>query len=193
MNFEVSYKARCMASMLFLVAVFLLVAAAIAWPLWENNKLYEERAMDSAERIGRYQSLIEQRTAMEDALKQLRLEQKKRGYFLDSSNPDLAAAKIQEQVKAIVTGAGGTLVSTQNVSPARNVDLGRVEVKVRMKGDAEAVAKVLHGIESRRPLMFIDKLNIRSRKTVKGRRNNRVTTYSLDVNFDLSSYMLGGS
>lgn len=185
-------RLRCLLPIATLVVLLATVIAAIMIPWWKKNLEYQQAAENAADRIGRYQRLIQQRPAFRDALAQLRSEHKKRGYFLAGSSEELAAAELQKQVKDVVGEAGGTLVSTQNI-PAGIKDLpGKVQVRVRLKGDTDALTKVFYELERQHPLLFIENLNIKSRRSVRGRRQNRVTTYTLDVGFNLVGYMQGG-
>ncbi len=187
-----SKQIRCLISAALAIALLVLLGLAVILPWWSQMALYEEEALDAAERMGRYQSLIASKQDLAKELQQLRADQNKQGVFITAPSTELAAAQLQKQAKDAVSQAGGTLVSTQNLAPDPEDMPEKIRVRVRMKGDAGALADVLHSIESAHPLMFVENLKVKSRRTVKGRRKNRVTTYSLDVNFDLAGYLLGG-
>ena len=182
---------RCLISATLAVALLVLLGLAVILPWWNQMALYDEEALDTAERMGRYQNLIASKQDLAKELQQLRANQNKQGVFITAPSTELAAAQLQKQAKDAVSQAGGTLVSTQNLEPDADDMPEKIRVRVRIKGDAGALADVLHGIESAHPLMFVENLRVKSRRTVKGRRKNRVTTYSLDVNFDLAGYLLG--
>lgn len=185
-------KVSCVVRLLVPLIVVLVALTAMVWPLWDLSARYDKTTQDVSDRMSRYERLLGQRSQLESQLAQMTTDQKKSGLFLESGNAELAAAQLLTKVKDAVSSAGGTLVSTQNVAPVSNDDTGEVRIKVRMSGDADALAEMLHSLESAHPLMFVRDLSIRSRKTVQGRRDNRVTTYSLDVSFDLVSFMLKG-
>lgn len=193
MNFSVDSKQlRCLISATLAIALLVLVALAVVLPWWNQMAVYDEQALDAAERMGRYQNLIASKQDLAKELQQLRANQNKQGVFITAPSTELAAAQLQKQAKDAVNQAGGTLVSTQNLEPDADDMPEKIRVRVRMKGDAGALAEVLHSIESTHPLMFVENLRVKSRRTVKGRRKNRLTTYKLDVNFDLAGYLLGG-
>jgi general secretion pathway protein M len=183
---------RCLVSATLAIALLVLLGLAVILPWWNQMALYDEEALGTAERMGRYQNLIASKQDLAKELQQLRADQNKQGVFITAPSTELAAAQLQKQAKDAVSQAGGTLVSTQNLEPDTDDMLEKIRVRVRMKGDAGALADVLHSIESAHPLMFVENLKVKSRRTVKGRRKNRVTTYNLDVNFDLAGYLLGG-
>ncbi len=193
MTFSVDSKQlRCLISATLAIALLVLVALAVVLPWWNQMAVYDEQAVDAAERMGRYQNLIASKQDLAKELQQLRANQNKQGVFITAPSTELAAAQLQKQAKDAVNQAGGTLVSTQNLEPDADDMPEKIRVRVRMKGDAGALAEVLHSIESTHPLMFVENLRVKSRRTVKGRRKNRLTTYKLDVNFDLAGYLLGG-
>jgi len=186
-----SKQLRCLISAAVAIALLVLVALVLVLPWWNQMSFYEDAAMAAAERMGRYQNLISGKQEMLRELQQLRAGQNKQGVFVTAPSPELAAAQLQKQAKEAVNQAGGTLVSTRNLAPDQEDMPEKIRVRVRMKGDAGALAEVLHSIESAHPLMFVENLSVKSRRTVKGRRKDRVTTYSLDVSFDLAGFLLG--
>lgn len=188
-----SQQHRCILSVIILLLLLSVVVITLIAPWWQKMSFYDDQANDMAERIGRYQRLIDSKDELHAELAKFRQQQMKRGYFLKAGNRELAAAQLQKTVKELVTPAGGTLVSTQTIAQNNKDDQGKVVVRVRMKGDVDALTSVLHAIESGHPLMFVENLTVRSRKTVRGRRGARKTVYNLDVNFDLASYLLGGA
>ena len=187
-----SKQLRCLISATLAVVLLVLLGLAVILPWWNQMALYDEQALDTAERMGRYQNLIASKQDLVKELKRLQASQNEQGLFVTAPSTELAAAQLQKRAKDAVSTAGGTLVSTQNLQPDPDDMPEKIRVRVRMKGDAGALAEVLHGIESAHPLMFVENLTVKSRRKVKGRRKNRVTTYDLDVSFDLAGYLLGG-
>lgn len=186
-----SKQLRCLISAALAVVLLVILGLAVILPWWNQMALYDEEALDTAERMGRYQNLIASKQDLAKELQQLRANQNKQGVFITAPSTELAAAQLQRHAKDAVSKAGGTLVSTQNLAQDPDDMPEKIQVRVRMKGDAGALADVLHNIESAHPLMFVENLSVKSRRTVKGRRKNRVTTYDLDVSFDLAGYLIG--
>jgi len=187
-----SKQLRCLISATLAVALLVLLGLVVILPWWNQMALYDDEALDAAKRMGRYQNLIASKQDLAKELQQLRANQNKQGLFITAPSTELAAAQLQKSAKEAVSQAGGTLVSTQNLEQDADDMPEKIRVRVRMKGDAGALADVLHSIESAHPLMFVENLSVKSRRTVKGRRKNRVTTYDLDVSFELAGYLLGG-
>ncbi len=105
--------------------------------------------------------------------------------------PSLAAAKLQEQVKKLLEKHRGQLVSTQPVQAQAEGVFTPVMIRVHMKSDINALLNVLHQLESKQPLTFIDNLQIqRIGGNRKNKRNKAIQLKPLDTRFDLKVYML---
>ncbi|WP_457675327.1 type II secretion system protein GspM [Thiolapillus sp.] len=185
-------KQRCVLVLGGVGLLALLVLGLIAYPWWSRMQFYDQAVNQAADHIQRYQRLLDSAPEQRKRLKDLRQQLRKRKYFVSAANPELAAAELQKRVKSIVTEAQGKLVSTQKVDSREDGATREIKIKVRMKGDVDALARVLHELEGRLPVVTIDNVSIRSRRTVKGRRKNRVEGYELDVSFELVGYMLAG-
>ncbi len=185
-------KQRCALILGGLGLLVILVLALVIYPWWTRMQFYDKAVDQAADHIQRYQRLLDSAPEQRKKLKNLRQQLKKRKYFISAANPELAAAELQKRVKTIVTEAKGKLVSTQKMDTQGDGWIREIRIKVRMKGDVEALARVLHELEGQLPLVKVDNVSIRSRRTVKGRRRNRVEGYELDVSFELVGYMLAG-
>ena len=184
---------KCLLLLGSVSVLILLLLAVILWPWWNKMQFYDAAARQSVDRIERYQRLLDSRPQLGKRLKTLRQDLGKRGFFIAAANQELAAAELQNRVKKVVTGAGGKLISTQKVDTDKDGDTREIEVKVRMKGNVEALATVLHELEGHLPVLMVQDISVRSRRTVKGRRKNRVEGYELDVSFGLVGYLPGGA
>lgn len=172
-------------------SVLLLSILGVMVPWWGALQNYRSTIETSAEQVASYRALIASESAVRKAKQEFAAARSDAGLFIEAGNADLAAAQLQTKVKEIVAASGGTLVSTQNLPSSSQDDPGKVIVRVRMKGDVDALAKVLYEVEAHRPLMLVDDLDIRSRKTVTGRRGQRRTVFSLDADFNLAAFHWG--
>lgn len=112
--------------------------------------------------------------------------------YLPHSAPALAAADLQQRIKAVVKAAGGTLQSTQALPPVEEGKAVKVAVSVVMNGDTGSLWKILHDLESQTPLLFVDNLQVSARETrprlAKGRMAN-YTRIQLSVQFEVFGYL----
>jgi general secretion pathway protein M len=138
--------------------------------------------------------MAEQRVALEQRLATLRLARAQNRNFLAGDSPALAAATLQQVIKDAITDAGGSVVSAQVLAPAAEKHLQRIALKLRMTGDIGAMQRSLYAIESVRPLMFVDSLDITSSRK-RARRGKTVDgSVPLRATLEISGYRrIGGS
>jgi general secretion pathway protein M len=142
------------------------------------------------ERLAVLQRVVASRDAVSARLERVAaLEARQQGYLTGETAP-LASAELQEYVKQVVLASGGRLISTQAVPAELQAGLVPLTVKVAMRTDTEGLQRVIHALESGRPLLFLDNVVVRSLGA--GRvRAGAATGESLDVRFDLTGYMRG--
>ncbi len=112
--------------------------------------------------------------------------------YLPQSAPALAAADLQQRVKAVVEAAGGTLQSTQALPPAEEGNAVKVTVSAAINSDVGSLQKVLYDLESQTPLLFLDNLQVSARETRPRLPGGRVANYTrvlLSVQFEVSGYL----
>jgi len=172
------------------LALLLLLSLSISswWSAWRANL---ERTEVIEARIARHRALIDSRGHLEKGLQRLDTFLEKGAWFLPATSPELAAAELQQQLKEIVSRAGGTLISTQRLhAVGRTGGDGWVRMKVRMKGSMEALTRTLSALQHARPLMLVEGLSIRGR-TLR-RRHGKAgvqNLHELEVDFQVSSFM----
>jgi len=82
--------------------------------------------------------------------------------FLGGANYALAANTLQQHIVEMIEQSGGKLVSVSVETPAAIEQTSRrVIVQIRSELDNDGLQSLLYGIESGRPLMMVDSLNIR--------------------------------
>ncbi len=112
--------------------------------------------------------------------------------YLPQSVPALAAAELQQRLKAMVEAVGGTLQSIQALPPIEEAGAVKVTISAVMNGDAGGLQKVLYDLESQTPLLFVDNLEVTARATRPRLPNGRYASYTrtqLNVQFEVSGYL----
>ena len=107
--------------------------------------------------------------------------------FMQSSNPSLAAAELQNRIKSSVEAARGELRSTQ-ILPARDDGtFRRISIRGQIAVNTAALQRVFYDLESATPFLFLDNVEIRSRpaRRASGPEDDPI----LEVRFDLYGYM----
>ncbi len=176
------------------LAVAILVAALAAlWvllvaPVTEKFEGYGRSISHSRELLVRHLQIAAQRARLETELEELRRAQSSTGRFLEGGGIELVAAEAQNKVKNLIDANGATLKSTQ-ILPAQEKDnFRKLTIRVTMSADTEALQRIFHALETANPYLFLDNIDIRSRRR-RARRGRSVSQGELQIRFDLYGYM----
>lgn len=167
---------------------------------------YQDNLEQVHNRLQRYNAMLATQPKLESELQAVRKNNAVESYYLDSATPTLAATRLQQQARQAIEGNGGNVVSTQILPVVSEDDFSKVAIRIQMTGDTEAVQKTLHILESARPLLFVDNVQVRARTIRQRVRQNRrelrqrgqrrqppqiKTEVQLTTQFELAGYMRG--
>lgn len=142
-------------------ALLLALAVAFLWPAWTAWSLHAER-VDMLKRQARtMQALAEAAPRLEAAAKALAANPDARILTFTAPQPTLAVAQLHSQLAQLVSSSQATVMSSQGLPEVREGALTKITVQTNIEADVKALIKVLHGIEGARPLLNIEKLNVR--------------------------------
>lgn len=193
-NLHLSKKWHGAVAMGLLLLVLLMAYFALVQPVIAKHAFYHENIASMQQRLQKYKQIIASKPTLEAKLNQLQREQTTNAYYLEQQSAPLAATELRKWVKTVVESSGGVLMSTQSLPAPEGEPFPRVGINVRMTGDTEMLQKVLYSLESRRPLLFIDNLQIRSRQIRRRSQRDRRTIIEetqLTISFELYGYMRG--
>ncbi|MDQ3159997.1 MAG: type II secretion system protein GspM [Pseudomonadota bacterium] len=149
---------------------------------------------DLRDRDARVRALLEQAPEISKRLAEIEARGSAAGFLLEPTT-ELATAALIQQLERVVEevspGNRGCAITNRaplsgESSPNR---FRRVTVQVRLRcGNAETLA-VLHALESARPYLFVDALNISSQRYFAIPGNNPPQEGGLDVSFDMYGYL----
>lgn len=129
--------------------------------------------------LEKYITLIDQKPSLEkqlSALKEARVADTSK--LIEADTPSLAAAKLQETVKGIITSRGGT-ISSERVSKVETEGMFKV-INVSLDTvipDARALSEILYSIETRTPYLVVKDIDSR----VRNYRDPRELIVKLDI------------
>lgn len=175
-----------------LTVIVLLVGFEVFDRVWiGKHTYYREHLEDLQGRLQRLNTLLATQEDLEQMLNRIRQDSSTDAYYLPEESPTLAATSLQQRVRQAVESNGGNLVSTQILPVVAEDGFARVAIRVQMTGDTEAVQKMLYTLESARPLVFIDALQVRAqpvrrRRTARGAEELEM---QLVTQFELAGYM----
>jgi hypothetical protein len=138
----------------------------------------EEQAIKT-KTLEKYITLISEKPHLEKKLSLLKETRKTDdSKLIEGQTPSLAAATLQDTIKGIITGRGGTISSERVGKPE---DLGKFKIiSVSIDAvvpDSRALSDILYSIETRTPYLVVKELNI----NIRDFRNPKDLLIKLDV------------
>lgn len=148
-------------ALILLLLVIGLAVAAVATPAVMLHRHYDEAIENATDNLIRYRRFSEQAPAIKLEIDRISALNAKK-FFIKTNNPSLAASDIQDAVKQIIESRRGKLLSVQ-ILPAKDEGKYRkIGLTIQANVTPLALQQILHGIESRDPLLFIDSVSIRA-------------------------------
>ena len=83
---------------------------------------------------------------------------------------------------------GGTVRSIQSLPGQDDEEFRRVSVRVQFTGTTESLFQAVYSLETARPFVFVDNLDIRNRRS-RRRANQQSDNPALNVTLDLSGFV----
>jgi hypothetical protein len=141
--------------------------------------LLKEEQSIKTKTLEKYITLISEKTQLEKKIASLKEVRKAdESKLIEGQTPSLAAATLQDMVKDILTGSGGTISSERVGKPE---DLGKfkiINVSIdSLLPDSRALSDVLYSIETRTPHLTMKEIDTR----VRNYRDPRELIVKLDV------------
>jgi general secretion pathway protein M len=166
------------------------VYGLIARPLLNKYHFYQNNIENLQERLQRLRGMLATRRELEAQIQRVQQDSSVDVYYLKQQSPMLGATDLQQQVKSIVEANGGRLISTQILPVTQEKGFSRVGINVQMTGDTKVLQRIIYALESNRPLLFINNLQVIAR-TIRysGRDNQLGTNLQLTIQFDLAGYL----
>ncbi len=179
-------------AVVLLLAVLMVSYLFIVPPLMANYSDTRNAVDQSTTMLTRYQSLAVKRPALELQIEELKGRRTSREIYLAGATDALAAAELQNRVKSIIENQSGSLRSIQPVPGTDDGAFQRVMIRVQMSAAIGAVYRILYDLESAKPFLFIDNMEIGNRKS-RRRKDTNSEDPALLVRFDLYGYRQGAA
>ena len=175
-----------------LAAVLLAGYSAIVEPIWRDMVATRESIDSSRGLIERYRALAAAKPALEAQLAELESRTDDRADTLSAPSDTLAGAALQNQLRALFERVGAVQRSLQALPPVAQDDLVRITVRAQFTAEMPALQVILYELETQRPFLFVDNLDIRRKTSRRRRTQDELADQAagpLDVRLDLSGYM----
>ena len=153
-----------------------------------------------SERLGFFENLENQRATYAKSLNSLaqsdamREELARRGSESEQSDQlfhadtvALAGAELQNQLNMLVTTEGAVLLSSAFRERSETLPLTPITVTVRLRCSLASLLRILHGLENRAPILFVESFLVES--SYRAGRPMRDSENVLDVELDIVGYL----
>lgn len=197
-------KSRPLALVLFAIVVLTAYLLLVHWWFVSPHLAMSGEIGQMKEQLGRFEAAIASRPQIEERLQEVRAFEAASPSFLPENDFDAAAAALFSHLRTLVTEHAEVPERCEVAShnPKRSnaeEQYERVTISVHLRCDIDDFAEVLHAVESGKPLLFVDELNI-FRQVIGGNRRGRTPVrtaaeggepqaYRLDIRFDLYGYL----
>lgn len=170
-----------------LLTVLASIHYGLLQPLIDAYRSSDERLQQARSRLAKLMELAQSGKALEKRLEEFRRNDMSDRYYLSGRTPSLAAAGLQNHLKAIIEASGGQLISASDLPSTSEEKLTKVPTSLRLKARTDGLQELLYAIETQVPLIFIDKLSVRG-MSFYGVRTASNTEPLLDIQLELSGY-----
>jgi general secretion pathway protein M len=184
-------RVRLWAWMLIGLALFyiLFIHSWFAGPMMDDAaKIQELREKELALRLE-----TEQSKQLRQMLANFNQQRNGKPGFMSEGNKELATAALLQRIEQAVTtvspnGAACQIAARTPSESAEQDKYVRAQVQVRLRCGTQEFAAILHALETNSPQLFIDNLDLMSRRSYLGAAQEP-SAGALDVGFDLFGYL----
>ena len=160
----------------------------VAAPLIVAYRTVDEEIERAGEHLIRYEAIATTRQANQRQSDELSSRQFGSGVYLVAETDALASAELQGRLRSAVSAHGGSLRSIQTLPIKSDGEFLRVSVRVQFTASMAAFHRILYALESEKPFVFVDNLDVRNRRA-KRRSGLEDLDPQLMIRFDLSGYL----
>ncbi len=173
-----------------LVTAILIVSLAVIVPVVNKGMELHEAKNNLVFRLQQYERIMARKDAVTESMAVIKEQYQERGLLNGQSTGALASAEVQEFIKKAIVEAGGQLSSTQALPVTTENGFSRITVSVRMTGNSEVLRAVLYQIETSKPLIIINQIDIRPMRGIRSRVTRQIEpSNELNINFQALSFM----
>lgn len=168
-----------------------LLYAVVVGPLIDLAREYSNSVEDLEFRLARYRKIASEKGYWTRHMEEIKQNSSVSEQYISKDTAALASADLQSLIKETVNTSGGELISTQ-VTPEQQEDqLTRISIRVRMNGSTRVLRDVFHAIETAKPLLWVDNVNLRPIR-MPLRPGQKGWSDRLSIDFEVVGYMRAG-
>jgi hypothetical protein len=152
------------------IPVIIVLAGLVAYQygyqgVKQEMSFMQEAQASKTKMLEKYISLIAEKPDLEKKLENLQEERKADdSKIIDAQTLSIAAASLQETIKALVTSRGGSITSERVEKPDNLGNFKVINVSIdAILPDTRALSDLLYGVETRTPSLIIKEVDTRVR------------------------------
>jgi hypothetical protein len=111
-----------------------------------------------------------------------------RRFFLHNTAPNLAAAELQDIVRAAIENNGGRITTIQGAQPRDDGRFRQIGINVQLFATTPNLQKILFGLETQTPYVLIDSLTVRPLNAFRGFKPAAGNEPELSVLLEVSAF-----
>ena len=175
-----------------LFIVLLLLAVVLVEPYFIAYKASVEHVESIAFQVKQSKKAIQKQQFYSDEIDRLGRAHSEEDIYLRSDRVALASAEIQQILKNVAKKSGSELISSQPVY-GEQAEQSRVGVQLRARANIFGLRKLLHGLETGTPKLFINEISInRGSRAVFRFNDAESTSETLDIQMQVFGYVKNG-
>lgn len=174
-------RGRAIALAILVLPLLLLWRYALA-PAWHSYSDIGLGIEEARFQIQRYQGLAQRLPQLEKQAGAVTTARPLAGYLMEGENRALAAANLQRRLQQDVRRHNGRILSARVVKAVADGPFERVTVDVRAQLPLAGLQGFLHALETGKPYLFIDTMNVSARPA---RRRGKPTAPEMDLRLTL--------
>lgn len=187
---NLSRSSRRLLALVILFALVAIVVLVTLVPLRTALVSYDDSIADLEFRLQKYDEMAQLEIPLKERLDNLTSQQESAEGLLKGESQAIAGANLQALFKQIVLNAGGRLQSTQILPGAASGVIDWIGIRAQFSGDIETLQRVLYDIEFNKPVLFVDKIEVRTKRIRRSRRRGPQVNQAqvLSVSLEVSGY-----
>jgi len=177
---------RALALGILLILLFA-AAAVLVFPVILLHRHYDAAIDDLSDKLVRYRRVAAQAPELRAALDTVKAKDARR-FYLRNTAPNLAAAELQEMVKAAIENNGGRITTSQSTAARDDGRFKQIGVNVQFFATTPALQKILAGLETQQPYLVIDNIAVRPLNAFRGFKPAPGQEPELNLQLDVSAW-----
>jgi general secretion pathway protein M len=171
-----------------LATAALLVHALVVEPYLAVRHTAEAELAETRAALARMVGLTDRLAERREVLAALKRRRGAAEGLLQGGSETLIAAQLQNRIKILADAADAEVRSVQVLQARSEAGFRRIAVRGQVQGSLAGIQKLFYEIESARPYLFLDNVELRAVQATSRSRDESKRDGTLDVRFELYGF-----